>query len=299
MTSDPGIVPVGAVPVGTSDNAPDSYYRSCGRCNDNFKPLRSHHCSVRTRLYSAVSSPIPAVLCANFDFAQVCRHCVARMDHHCPWVNNCVGALNQKHFILFTTYVMLSCLYAAMLVVWAFLAFPTSHELTMGGRTCLIFLFMEALLFGACCITLASSLSPQDTTPGGHDLQLIGRDDFVATISRRENVGLFTGCMTCDQLSGVIEERSKIDRLKGEGGGKKIGATLGQIACTCHCWLRAHRPLGGSTGHPFLIVHVCYDGCRRARLPARATGRSKLEQFVGWPGHSRSALCRRARPRAA
>ena len=32
--------------------------------------------------------------------------------------------------------------------------------------------------------------------------------------------------MTCDQLSGIIEERSKIDRLKGEGAGKKIGATI-------------------------------------------------------------------------
>ena len=57
--------------------------------------------------------------------------------------------MNQKHFILFTTYVMLSCVYAAILVVWTFVAFPKSHELTMGGRTCLIFLFMEALLFGA------------------------------------------------------------------------------------------------------------------------------------------------------
>lgn len=24
-----------------------------------------------------------------------------RMDHHCPWMNNCIGAKNQKHFMLF------------------------------------------------------------------------------------------------------------------------------------------------------------------------------------------------------
>lgn len=81
-------------------------------------------------------------------------------------------------------------------------------------------------------IILASFLSPQNTTHGGHGLHLTDGDDLVATICCRENEGLFTGCMTCDQLSGIIEERSKIDRLKGEGAGKKIGATLGRIACT-------------------------------------------------------------------
>lgn len=42
---------------------------------------------------------------------------IRRMDHHCPWINNCVGERNQKFFLQFLVYVGILALYSVSLVV--------------------------------------------------------------------------------------------------------------------------------------------------------------------------------------
>ena len=61
----------------------------CKYCG-TFKPLRAHHCSI-------------------------CNICILRMDHHCPWISNCIGQNNQRFFILFLVYAQLGTLYMILL----------------------------------------------------------------------------------------------------------------------------------------------------------------------------------------
>ena len=123
MTTDPGAIPLHTTPLALPP--PPAVPPSCGQCSLSYKPPRAHHCSV-------------------------CRRCIMKMDHHCPWVNNCqrhtrthaqgavtpsmhrltsaavrcvcvcdagVGVGNQKFFVLFCLYVFLCCVHAGAVVM--------------------------------------------------------------------------------------------------------------------------------------------------------------------------------------
>ncbi|KAF2117161.1 palmitoyltransferase swf1 [Lophiotrema nucula] len=75
----------------------------CGTCH-MLKPPRSKHCSI-------------------------CKTCVSRMDHHCVWVNNCLGRGNYRWFLA----LLLST--TVLLAYGAYLAYTTLTPLTEAHYT--------------------------------------------------------------------------------------------------------------------------------------------------------------------
>jgi len=67
-------------------------HRGCYTCKTP-KVARSKHCSL-------------------------CGHCVPRFDHHCPWINICVGENNYKYFVLFLFSTMFMLLYASYVLAF-------------------------------------------------------------------------------------------------------------------------------------------------------------------------------------
>jgi len=56
----------------------------CADCN-TIRTSRSRHCSI-------------------------CGHCVERFDHHCPWINNCIGLNNHVPFYFFIVFMFFTLL---------------------------------------------------------------------------------------------------------------------------------------------------------------------------------------------
>ena len=42
--------------------------------------------------------------------------CILKMDHHCPWINTCVGHANHSHFTAFLFFSICGCFQAAVVL---------------------------------------------------------------------------------------------------------------------------------------------------------------------------------------
>ncbi|XP_050235681.1 probable protein S-acyltransferase 12 [Mercurialis annua] len=149
---DPGSVPDNwrqlTMEAGTSSSESGSggpgTPRYCNHCQ-NGKPPRCHHCSV-------------------------CQRCVLKMDHHCVWVVNCVGAWNYKFFLLFLLYTFLEMMLDTLVLLPSFIKFfnEAKDHSTSPSRLAVIFLaFVLNLAFALsllCFIVMHASLLSTNTT---------------------------------------------------------------------------------------------------------------------------------------
>ena len=93
------IIPNESAAILSKENATEISY--CKKCLC-YRPYRAHHCSV-------------------------CNVCIRQMDHHCPWISNCVGESNHKVFLLLLGYSALS-LFIASVCIFNELSYCIKHN---------------------------------------------------------------------------------------------------------------------------------------------------------------------------
>lgn len=97
------------------------------------KPERSHHC-------------------------RTCKTCVLKYDHHCPWINQCVGLGNERYFILFMLWFGLgTMIFSFMGCKLAYQAFryPKTWSSILVHRILYLAIWVKALIMGMAVIVFA------------------------------------------------------------------------------------------------------------------------------------------------
>ncbi|TPX35731.1 phenylalanine---tRNA ligase [Synchytrium microbalum] len=113
--------------------------RTCKKCNGP-KPERTHHCSI-------------------------CKKCVKRLDHHCPWVGRCgmnveIGHFNHRYFYLFMCYLLFAAVYyfiSGFNLFWA--AFVKHESIPWPSANWAVMFLFSFLLAGTISIALALLVS--------------------------------------------------------------------------------------------------------------------------------------------
>lgn len=160
--SDPGTVPLSKQRVDftefhskTQIEREKDEWTVCSRC-ETYRPPRAHHC-------------------------RICKRCIRRMDHHCPWINNCVGERNQKYFLQFLVYV-------------------------------------GALSIYSVCLVVSSWVTPCDNCPNENLPEAQARMlHCVLLLLESALFGLFVIAIMFDQLSAIFSDETAIEAIQNRG----------------------------------------------------------------------------------
>jgi len=103
--------------------------RRCKHCLI-YKPDRCHHC-------------------------RICKSCVLKMDHHCPWIMNCIGFRNHKYFFLLIIYSMLCCAFIGI-TVFGSIVESVEQEMPVCQRFLLLLCFSTSSIMGGLLVVFAA-----------------------------------------------------------------------------------------------------------------------------------------------
>lgn len=88
----------------TQEKKHDGTVRICRKSKPAmYKPDRAHYCRVMQR-------------------------CVLKMDHFCPWLNNCIGFYNHKFFVLFVAYMAMITVFMVFVMTPVFVNIVSNME---------------------------------------------------------------------------------------------------------------------------------------------------------------------------
>ena len=143
-----------------------------------YRPPRAHHC-------------------------RICKRCIRRMDHHCPWIINCVGEKNQKYFLQFLFYVGLLSAYSVILVGISWYVYPapdrgSAHEADSHAQSS----------------SMASRLQ------ASRDAMFLKQTRILhSVILGLESAlfGLFVFAIGCDQFEAIFSDETLVEQAKKQG----------------------------------------------------------------------------------
>lgn len=97
------------------------------------KPERAHHC-------------------------KTCRACILKYDHHCPWINQCVGLGNERYFILFMLWMAIGSAFyvgSSWRIAWQAVRAKDTWDYALAPRVLYLVIYTKAAFMGTAVGLLA------------------------------------------------------------------------------------------------------------------------------------------------